>query len=243
MNLQVERYVDQRIRWPQDGRHILAQFDANSIVVYQAYRPEIGLFAAEHGHLGGPYFSRGRMSWVKPNFLWMMYRCGWARKEGQEVVLAIRLRREGFETILRRAVHSTCSSDSGRDHEEWQRQIKQSDVRLQWDPDHDPHGTAQPRRAIQLGLRGEALRAYCDDWTISIKNITEFVHQQRNALDEEGIEALIAPREGVYPVDDSSLRDGLGISPCAPASQDYSGACGNDADREQRRACGFGHGA
>lgn len=76
MKLQVERYVDQRSRWPRDGRHILAQFDADSIVVYQAYRPEIGLFAAEHGYLGGPYFSRGRMTWIKPNFLWMMYRCG-----------------------------------------------------------------------------------------------------------------------------------------------------------------------
>jgi Domain of unknown function (DUF4291) len=31
---------------------ILAQYDADSIVVYQAYRHEIGHFAAEHGNFG-----------------------------------------------------------------------------------------------------------------------------------------------------------------------------------------------
>jgi hypothetical protein len=65
MNLKVERYLDQSDRWPKDGRHILAQFDADSIVVYQAYRPEIGRFAIENGRLGGPHFSCGRMSWIK----------------------------------------------------------------------------------------------------------------------------------------------------------------------------------
>jgi hypothetical protein len=35
MNLAVERYTDQTTRWPEKGRHILAQFDATSIVVYQ----------------------------------------------------------------------------------------------------------------------------------------------------------------------------------------------------------------
>ncbi|MFT5999906.1 MAG: hypothetical protein ACI81P_002365 [Neolewinella sp.] len=37
-----------------------------------------------HQQLGGPAFSYQRMSWIKPNFLWMMYRCGWAKKQDQE---------------------------------------------------------------------------------------------------------------------------------------------------------------
>jgi hypothetical protein len=37
------------------------------------------------------------MTWIKPSFLWMMYRCGWATKPGQERVLAIQITREGFE--------------------------------------------------------------------------------------------------------------------------------------------------
>jgi hypothetical protein len=88
--LTVEPYVEQSRRWPRSGRHILAQFDENEIDVYQAYRPDIGRFAAEHGYFGGA-FSYERMSWIKPNFLWMMYRSGWGKKEGQEVTLAVHL--------------------------------------------------------------------------------------------------------------------------------------------------------
>ena len=104
MNLAVARYTDQAAHWPKEGRHIPAQCDAPSIVVYQAYRPAIGYYAAEHGQFGGPEFTYTRMSWIKPNFLWMMYRCGWATKENQEVVLAVRIRREGFDEILRKDV-------------------------------------------------------------------------------------------------------------------------------------------
>src|SRR6516162_3327917 len=94
-----------------------------------------------------------------------------------------------------------------------QRQVKESDVRLQSHPDHGPHGAPQARRAIQLGLCGEALRAFCDDWTISIENVTEFVHQQWKVLNEEGIVALFTPREEIYPVDDPSFRGRLGMEP------------------------------
>jgi SAM-dependent methyltransferase len=51
---------------PNSGRHILAQFDDESVVDYQAYRPAIGLFAAKNGHFGGE-FGLDRMSWIKPN--------------------------------------------------------------------------------------------------------------------------------------------------------------------------------
>src|SRR5216683_3301143 len=106
MKLVTEPYLAQVRRWPDTGRHILAQFDAETVVVYQAYAPAIGQFAVEHGYFGSP-FSFERMSWIKPNFLWMMYRCGWGTKPKQEVVLAIRLKRTAFETILEQAVYST----------------------------------------------------------------------------------------------------------------------------------------
>src|SRR4051812_10291895 len=102
MPLQLEPYEAQRRRWPSAGRHILAHYDEATVVVYQAFSIAIGEFAVQHQRFGGP-FSFGRMSWIKPNFLWMMYRCGWATKENQEMVLAIRLGRPGFDEILRRA--------------------------------------------------------------------------------------------------------------------------------------------
>src|SRR5262245_12853323 len=40
-----EPYLEQAARWPSQGRHILAHFDDRSIVVYQAYKPQIAQFA------------------------------------------------------------------------------------------------------------------------------------------------------------------------------------------------------
>jgi hypothetical protein len=104
-----ERFLDQQEQWPTSGRHILASFDEETIVVYQAYSPAIGRFAVEHGFFGGE-FSYRRMSWIKPNFLWMMYRSDWGRSLNQEVVLGVRLRRSFFDSILEQAVPSTFTS-------------------------------------------------------------------------------------------------------------------------------------
>jgi len=65
MPLVTEPYLEQAARWPASGRHVLAQYDATSVVVYQAYRPQIGRFAAARGHFGGSHFSLERMSWIK----------------------------------------------------------------------------------------------------------------------------------------------------------------------------------
>ncbi len=139
MNLITEAYLTQLTRWPHVGQQILAQYDDSSVVVYQAYRPSIGHFAARNGYFGGE-FSLTRMSWVKPGFLWMMYHSGWARKEGQEVALAVRIKREGFDLLLAQAVHSTYTVDIYGDETHWKAEVERSEVRVQWDPDHDRRG-------------------------------------------------------------------------------------------------------
>lgn len=48
----------------------------------------------------GQKFKMDRMTWIKPSFLWMMYRSGWATKKDQERILAIDIKREGFNTFL-----------------------------------------------------------------------------------------------------------------------------------------------
>ena len=73
-------WCDQSRRWPSSGKVILAHFDETSVVVYQAYNARIAAWAVEHQCFGGPDWSPTRMTWIKTNFLWMMYRCGWATK-------------------------------------------------------------------------------------------------------------------------------------------------------------------
>lgn len=197
MRLLTESYLDQQSQWPGEGRHILAQYDETSIVVYQAYRPSLGHFAARNGYFGGK-FSFSRMSWIKPNFLWMMYRNGWGSKEGQEVTLAVRIQRSAFDEILRLAVPSTYQKHLYTSAAEWQQAVEQSSVRQQWDPDHDPSGRPLERRAIQLGLRGEILARYAREWIIEIEDVSSFVAEQREHARGD-YARLIVPRERVYP--------------------------------------------
>jgi hypothetical protein len=191
-------WEEQTARWPQDGRHVLAHHDTASVIVYQAYRPEIADQAVAHQRFGGP-FSLDRMSWIKPNFLWMMYRCGWATKPGQERVLAVRIPRSAFDELLAVAVPSTYDPDRYARHEDWRSAVRGSQVRSQWDPDHDPEGRPLARRAIQLGLRGQTLHAYAEDWPLSIIDLTDFVRAQHQSLQTHGPKTLRMPIETAYP--------------------------------------------
>lgn len=213
MNIPHENYLQQQAHWPATGRHILAHFDAETIRVYQAYRPSIGNFAARHQHFGGEW-SFDRMSWVKPNFLWMMYRCGWGQKSGQEVVLAIRLARRGFDQILAQAVHSSFDPTVYASHAEWKNRVANSDVRLQWDPDHDPKGAKVSRRAIQLGLRGSALKSFAQQWCLGIDDISTSVRAQHQHVVHNRLEQLQTPSERVYPVADYDVAKHLGLDDC-----------------------------
>lgn len=211
MNLETESYLTQKKRWPDKGKVILAQYDAQSMVVYQAYRPAIGHFAAKQGYFGGE-FKLSRMTWIKPNFLWMMYRSGWSSKPGQEVILAIRLQRSAFDSILAQAVHSAYTSDIYGTKDVWKDELSRSDVRLQWDPDHAPNGAKLTRRAIQLGLRGDAIANYSHNWIMEIEDISDFVKEQRDHVMNQNEAALAIPKEQVYPVTDSHMVQRLQLS-------------------------------
>ncbi len=211
MKLITELYTKQVNDWPQTGKHILGYYDDSSFVVYQAYNTEIGHYAASHNVFGGS-FKFERMSWIKPNFLWMMYRCGWGTKNDQEIVLAISLHRSAFESILAQAVHSTFIPELYSSETAWKQALASSEVRLQWDPDHDPSGAKVERRALQLGMRGETLVNYAKDWIMNIEDISAFVRQQREHASTSPYTQLVMPREVVYPIRDVELAMRLGLT-------------------------------
>lgn len=203
--LNIESYQQQTQNWPQSGKHIMAQFTDDYVVVYQAYRPAIGQFAAKHQYFGGE-FSYSRMSWIKPNFLWMMYRSGWGAKPGQEIVLAIFLKRAYFETILSNAFPST--NVMNLDNAQWKSKVAATDVRLQWDPDHDPYGAKLERRAVQLGLRNDYLAPFKGEGVIRVEDISNFVATQRQHVQEGELEKLMTPAETPYLVN-ASIQQNL----------------------------------
>jgi len=212
MNITTEQYQSSLHRLPKIGQHILAFQTDSQLVVYQAYKPGIAEYAVKHQMLGGSEFSYQRMSWIKPNFLWMMYRCGWASKKDQERVLAIWINKKDFEKIVSQAVLSSFNPAYHTSHEQWKNDLELKNVRLQWDPEHDPFGGKLQRRAIQLGLKDTALEEFGKHQIQRIEDITEFVKSQKQALDHDGINQLFVPAETIFRTSDSALNKKLGLS-------------------------------
>lgn len=191
-------------------KEIRASYTPTTIRVYQAYRPEITDSALKRGTFQSPPFSLSRMTWIKPSFLWMMYRAGWGFKEvGQSRILAIDIARSGFEWAL---AHS-CLSHPPRDiaKEEWTRMKAERPVRIQWDPERDFHGNPLPHRSIQIGLSGEAGRRYVSEWITNITEVTELAHRIHALVQEKNLTeaARLLPPEKPYVIESAELEKAI----------------------------------
>ncbi|MEU5973488.1 DUF4291 domain-containing protein [Streptomyces sp. NPDC047315] len=183
------------------SHQVRAVFTEETITVYQAYSARIADPALKAGTFVDP-FKRARMTWIKPSFLWMMYRCGWAAKPDQERVLALDITREGFEWALSNACLSHYDRTRFATEDEWRTALKSSPVRVQWDPERDLGLNPLPHRAIQVGLSGEAVERYVDDWITAVRDVTPLAHEVHAAVlagDRAAAGALL-PAERPYPL-------------------------------------------
>ncbi|MCL2784707.1 MAG: DUF4291 domain-containing protein [Propionibacteriaceae bacterium] len=175
---------------------VRAVFDDDTITVYQAYCPEIAIPAIAANRFVPP-FGLHRMSWIKPSFLWMMYRSGWATKPGQEHVLAITMTRKGFEEALSLAVLSHFDENHYDSQQSWKALLKDSPVRIQWDPERTITGAPLPYRSLQIGLSGHILANYVDEWTVQIEDITDFIQTLHPKVESD---PSLLPQEHPYPL-------------------------------------------
>lgn len=186
-------------------REIRAQYDAKTIRVYQAYPDAIADAALTHGTFVSPPFKMDRMTWIKPSFLWMMYRSGWGMKDaGQTRILAIDISRKGFDWAL---AHSCLSHpDKSMSADEWQSIKANAPVRIQWDPERDLLLQPQPYRAIQIGLGKQAVDLYVREWIERITDVTPLAHQIRALVDQCDLRSArdLLPVERPYNVEDGA---------------------------------------
>ena len=182
-------------------REIRADYDSETITVYQAYSPPIAGPAVAQQRFVAP-FSFGRMTWIKPSFLWMMERCGWGKKPDQQVTLAVRITRAGWEEALGQAVLTERGASGAA-------------VLVQWDPERSLRGGKLEHRSIQVGLSRHLIRRYAEEWVVAIADLSPLVARMRSlraAGDHDHARRLLPP-ERPYPVSDELARR-LGISPC-----------------------------
>ncbi|MEV0071492.1 MULTISPECIES: DUF4291 domain-containing protein [unclassified Amycolatopsis] len=194
-----EETVFEEARVP--AHQIRARHDDRTIRVYQAYSPEIADAALAAGTFVAP-FKRERMTWIKPSFTWMGYRCGWATKPGQERALALDLTREGFAWVLAHAALSHFDPRVHRDEAAWKAAMRTSPVRVQWDPERDVHHRPLPHRSIQLGLSGEAVDRYVGEWITAVTDVTPVMRAIREHLANGRVTEARAllPAEPPYPL-------------------------------------------
>jgi Domain of unknown function (DUF4291) len=164
---------------------IRASFTESTIIVYQAYNSTIADAAIRAQTLAVPEFKVERMTWIKPSFKWMLYRCGWAQKANQERVLALHLTREGWEQALK----WSGSKEEG------------ACVRIQWDPERDLKFNPLGWRSIQVGLSGKAVsEGLLGGWIVKVEDVTELAKEigrlvASNNLKEAG---SVLPDENPY---------------------------------------------
>ncbi|QRP50799.1 DUF4291 domain-containing protein [Amycolatopsis sp. FDAARGOS 1241] len=193
-------------------RQVRASFTRQNITVYQAYSRQIADVAVDSQTFVTP-FKRGRMTWIKPSFLWMMYRSGWATKPGQERILKIQITRDGFEWALAHGVLSSYEPGTYASRQRWAERKRTSPVRIQWDPDRSVTLARLDRRAIQIGLCGVAVDRYLDQWITNITDVTPLAARIRGHVSSGRLDAAQAelPIDAVYPLP-TPILDLIGAS-------------------------------
>ena len=190
-------------------KEVFAQYDRRCVRVYQAYNSAI---AAEAVALQtfGESFNLNRMTWIKPSFLWMMYRSNWGTKKNQECILAIDVYQETFEGLLAKAV-LTSPDAAGCDGLQWRRDFESAEVYCQWDPDRNPSGTPIGRAAIQIGLKGETLSEFLRTGIHRIEDLTPSVRKWNEQRKAGKLSAKSLPAERLYPLTNQAVRKRLSM--------------------------------
>jgi hypothetical protein len=186
---------------------VRANYDRTTIVVYQAYSPAIADAALDAQRFRSP-FSFTRMTWIKPSFLWLMHRSNWGQKSGQERTLAVRISRSVWEEALSLAVLTTPKPALYGSAAEWQAQLRQAQVVVQWDPERSLRGAALPCRSIQVGLSRHVIRRYAQEWIVGIEDYSGRVGKIHKLLRTGQADKArqFLPPERVYPLPPALAR-------------------------------------
>ena len=192
-------------------REIRADYDRDTIVVYQAYNDAIADAAIAAGRFVKP-FSFGRMTWIKPSFLWLMERSGWGKKTNQNRILAVRVNRAAWDQSLAEGVLTSYTPGVHPSADDWRTKFENASVHVQWDPERSIQGKKLEHRTIQVGIGRALIEQYASEWIVAVTDMTSLTAKIRR-LRQDGEYAKAKshlPRERVYLVNPATaLRLGI----------------------------------
>lgn len=180
---------------------IRADYDRDTIVIYQSYNEQIAKSAVMNQKFSAP-FSFNRMTWIKPSFLWMMERSNYGQKSGQECTLAIHIKREAWEKALSKAVLTSPEKRVYPNPGTWEKEFKKAEVHVQWDPERNIKGNKLAYRSIQVGISRYLIEEFNNEWIVKIEDYTSLVKKILNLtkLGEYDKAKKLLPIEKLYPL-------------------------------------------
>ena len=181
---------------------IRADYDAQTLTIYQAYGVRIARPALEAGRFVAP-FSLARMTWIKPSFLWLMERSNWGRKAGQEHILAVRLHRRGWDEALSLGTLTSYEKSAHRNPQIWRAEFENAPVHVQWDPERSIRGADLGINSIQIGLGRAVIERYVNEWVVEIRDLTPLVRKIHAFVQSGKVDNAkkLLPPERVYSVE------------------------------------------
>jgi len=192
-------------------QEIRAEFDNETITVYQAYNKQIALPAIKNNKFEKP-FSFNRMTWIKPSFLWLMERSNWGNKSNQDYILGIKIKREYWDNALSLGILTDPDKEIYTSGYEWEKQFKVAKIHIQWDPESTLKGGKLRERTIKVGISRFLIEEYNNDWIDKIVDLTPLVKKMdvlRKAGKYDQVKRLL-PKEKVYSLNkDIELRIGI----------------------------------
>lgn len=189
------------------AKEIFARYDRQCIRVYQAYNAVIAKEAVEQQTFGES-FNFDHVTWIKPSFLWLMYRSNWGTKKNQEYILDIYLAE--FNKLLEKAVLTSPDSTSYTG-EQWEKAFSETTVYCQWDPNRKVSGNVIGRAAIQIGIKGSSLRELLETGICRIEDLTPMVRKWNKQRKSGKLDVKELPSERLYPVMNKEVRGRLAM--------------------------------
>jgi hypothetical protein len=181
---------------------IRANYDRDTIVIYQAYAANIADVALKLQRFASP-FSFHRMTWIKPSFLWLMHRSNWGQKANQQRTLAVHISRAGWEKALSLGTLTHPEPSVFPNASAWETEFANSPAHIQWDTERSLRGAGLNHFSIQVGIGRQMIQEYVDQWIVKIEDLTSTVSKIRDLLksgDEKNAKRHL-PSERVYPIE------------------------------------------
>ena len=187
----------------QKKYQIRADYNDRTIAVYAAFDASIADVAVSQQKLLSP-FSYQRMTWIKPSFLWLMYRSEWGKRPGMERILRIWVNRTDWDKALEEAILTTPEKHVYPDAKKWRKMLDKARIRVQWDPERDVKNQRLEFKSIQVGITAALSEQYAKRWITKIEDCTELTRSIRTCVYQRDFHAAekLLPAEKNYLVND-----------------------------------------